>query len=322
MVFSTQSTGFASSLTKVCGLSVSQQISTYPYIAHSIRHQRTKQFRAVVALSAKHRWCLTGTPIQNSLDDLGALVRFLRVPQLDGPSDFNSYISRPVENRHVEGLRRLRELLQSICLRRLKDLLNLSKPDSSIELVQLTTEERNAYCRIGEDHRRAIDRAIERGNLADASSGLFRAILQLRLFCNSGLCVDPERIDSCQDEDLSPPESGPEGICSYCSCDVNSANVLGSAGSGAMLSCLHTLCMECLDRSERAQDNLICCVVCSTVCSDVRFKQEKVSTLDEFPLRLMSRSSKLEALAYDIARHQGEKWSVSISFLFIFVVPL
>lgn len=37
--------------------------------------------KACADLGAANRWCLTGTPIQNCLDDLFAQLRFLRVPR-------------------------------------------------------------------------------------------------------------------------------------------------------------------------------------------------------------------------------------------------
>jgi len=45
--------------------------------AHFIRSPTTYLHKRVAELDAKFRWCLTGTPIQNRLDDIGALFAFL-----------------------------------------------------------------------------------------------------------------------------------------------------------------------------------------------------------------------------------------------------
>jgi SNF2 family DNA or RNA helicase len=101
--------------------------STY-YLAHDIRNPLTKQFQAVASLSAQHRWCLTGTPIQNSLEDLGALVSFLKVPILEKPPTFRKFIMNPVSSRSRGRFQNLQKLLQTICIRRTRELLNLPEP--------------------------------------------------------------------------------------------------------------------------------------------------------------------------------------------------
>ncbi|KAL1967714.1 hypothetical protein VTN77DRAFT_2971 [Rasamsonia byssochlamydoides] len=123
--------------------------------AHSIQHQWTKQYRAVAALSASFRWCLTGTPIQNGLDDLGALIQFLRVPLLDNRSSFRNHIVRLIESGKAIGFTNLRALLKSICLRRTKALLHLSEPEIVEYVLELSPEEDEQYRRISHlEHRR------------------------------------------------------------------------------------------------------------------------------------------------------------------------
>ena len=244
------------------------------------------------------------------LGDIGALVRFLRVPQLNGVSDFHNHIVRPIEKRNAEGLRRLQNLLQCICLRRTEDLLDLTKPDARVELVQLTTEEKDQYHCIGDTHRQAIDEAIKRGNISDASSGLFRAILRLRLFCNSGLCVDSEHIDADEEESPLPLQLDDQAVCSYCSCDVGFIDDRESVSSGIRLSCSHLLCQECVDRSEKPPLDHIRCVVCDTICLASIITQNRSPLKEKLPLGLTGYSSKLEALAHNVNTHRTEKWCV------------
>lgn len=47
--------------------------------AHFIKSHTTRTCRAVCSIKATYRWCLTGTPIQNSVEDLFSLLHFLKV---------------------------------------------------------------------------------------------------------------------------------------------------------------------------------------------------------------------------------------------------
>ncbi|KAH0562511.1 hypothetical protein GP486_002803 [Trichoglossum hirsutum] len=145
------------------------------------------KFRAIDALSAKYRWCLTGTPIQNRLEDLGALVRFLRIPLLDKSSAFRGHIIHPIECGRPSGFSNLRSLLRCICLRRTKELLELPQPQSFQYLLELSPAEQDEYANIGEAHRQAIDHAVSGHKTPEAYQGVLQALLRLRLLCNHGL---------------------------------------------------------------------------------------------------------------------------------------
>ncbi|KAF9638059.1 hypothetical protein BFW01_g8956 [Lasiodiplodia theobromae] len=214
--------------------------------AHSIRHQRTKQFYAVSALSAEYRWCLTGTPIQNQLDDLGALVRFLRIPMFDQPSSFQTSISRPIERGNSTGADRLRHLLKAVCIRRKKDRLNLPEPEELTQHVDMTQEETAEYSRIGQHYRQAIDDAVSGISKSKEYNGLFQAILQLRIFCNHGTLTwensNSQTTSSSADETLALLQQTDQAICDHCSCDIATVGEDGDGQSAHFTLCSHLLC--------------------------------------------------------------------------------
>ncbi|KAK8879909.1 SNF2 family N-terminal domain-containing protein [Apiospora arundinis] len=113
--------------------------------AHDIRNRNTRQFEVASSLAAAHRWCLTGTPIQNSLEDLGALVAFLRIPLLENALTFQRFIINQSKQGAKHRFKNLRTLLGSICLRRTKEIIGLADPVQEIRELAFTPIERDQY---------------------------------------------------------------------------------------------------------------------------------------------------------------------------------
>lgn len=89
--------------------------------AHLIRNQKSKTFLSAMKLEADLRWCLTGTPIQNTANDAHALIRFLGIePFQKSGGNWAETIGGPIKDGNSIGFSRLRTLLQSFCLRRRK----------------------------------------------------------------------------------------------------------------------------------------------------------------------------------------------------------
>lgn len=72
--------------------------------AHSVRNASTKQARAAVALQAKRRWAVTGTPLQNRLPDIHGLMYFLCLRPLNDKSMWKRCVDRPMRQLDSRGL--------------------------------------------------------------------------------------------------------------------------------------------------------------------------------------------------------------------------
>ncbi|KAI1275545.1 SNF2 family N-terminal domain-containing protein [Xylaria sp. FL0933] len=92
--------------------------------AHTIKNRNAKATKACYELRSVYRWCLSGTPIQNNLDELQSLVRFLRIKPYDDLREWKDHFEAPMKNGkgHV-AIRRLHSLLQCFMKRRTKDIL-------------------------------------------------------------------------------------------------------------------------------------------------------------------------------------------------------
>ena len=92
--------------------------------AHTIKNRATKATKACCALRAEYRWCLTGTPMQNNLDELQSLINFLRIKPYNELPVWKEQITRPMANgRGGVAIKRLQFYLKAFMKRRTKDIL-------------------------------------------------------------------------------------------------------------------------------------------------------------------------------------------------------
>ena len=166
--------------------------------AHSIREQSTRQSQAVCSLSAQRRWAVTGTPVQNRLDDLGALIKFLRIHPYYERGGFAQFILSPFKNADPEILPKLRLLVDTITLRRLKDRIDLPARHVVITRLPFSDEEHELYEFFANDsdNKMKIIASERRKSLGGKTYvHILQAIMRLRLICAHGR-------DLLRDEDL------------------------------------------------------------------------------------------------------------------------
>lgn len=108
--------------------------------AHTIREQSAAQTQAIFRLNSQRRWSVTGTPVQNRLEDLVSVTKFLRLFPYDDRSKFAAHILSRFKNGDPNVLASLRVLVDSFTLRRVKDKIDL--PPRHDKIVTLTFSEK------------------------------------------------------------------------------------------------------------------------------------------------------------------------------------
>ncbi|KAL9615439.1 MAG: hypothetical protein Q9167_000117 [Letrouitia subvulpina] len=261
--------------------------------AHSIREQSTRQSQAICAMSAQRRWAVTGTPVQNRLDDLGALIKFLRIKPFHEKGGFAQYILTPFKLADPEILPKLRLLVDSITLRRLKDRIDIPDRTESIVRLKFSKDEETLYEWFAKDsdRRMRIIASENRKKLGGKSYvHILRAILRLRLICAHGrelLSEDDLKltegfsasnaIDLDSDEDESTKlftnarqayemlmlfrETNAD-TCVQCAKTIGADAEAAAAGKdqtiGYMLPCYQMVCKECFQDLKQTIDCEVC----------------------------------------------------------------
>ncbi|OZJ06774.1 hypothetical protein BZG36_00421 [Bifiguratus adelaidae] len=88
---------------------------------HAIRNRKTKQSMACFKLNAERRWILTGTPIQNSVNDMYSSMRFLKFGPLDEIDYWNQCLNRPLQYGDPIAVSRIKLIIKTLVLRRTKE---------------------------------------------------------------------------------------------------------------------------------------------------------------------------------------------------------
>ena len=110
--------------------------------AQDVKNPATKRARALRRLPARRRVAMTGTPIENRLGELWALMDILNPGLLGSREWFGRTFAKPIESFGDEhALERLRAIVRPFILRRAKDA-----PEVELDLPPITIEK--DYCRL------------------------------------------------------------------------------------------------------------------------------------------------------------------------------
>ncbi|KAL4928301.1 SNF2 family N-terminal domain-containing protein [Aspergillus undulatus] len=281
--------------------------------AHMIRRRETTFHKAVVELPAKSRWCLSGTPIQNSLTDLAALLAFIQVRPFHDPRNFRHWIAHPFENKERKriAIERLINLLEAICLRRTIGRVDLPKPQQEERIVQLTVAERTQYEETYAGMKRYIVQQAGVYNERASAFGMFQFILQLRSFCNHGTyqpALSWAKRNLLEEEADSVRSLTRDSLDRCLGCREPLPVLLRNQRPQYVEKCRHVLCKDCCKLSSTpSPDGKFHCPLCQSIR-----RPESDSEHDNFLLD-KGYSSKMQTLVADVQKNIGTTQSIIFS---------
>jgi len=186
-------------------------LTTYPLLARDKDHLKNSKYHAIILdeaqnvknpitiaaraareLEAKHRICMSGTPVENHLGELWSLFHFLMPGFLGTDPDFKRRFRGPIEKGGDADARdRLARRIRPFMLRRTKDKVVKELPAKTeiIEVVELEEQQRDFY----ESIRLAMDDQVQR---LIAAQGFDRSRIQIldALLKLRQACCDPRLV--------------------------------------------------------------------------------------------------------------------------------
>ncbi|KAI9004916.1 SNF2 family N-terminal domain-containing protein [Phycomyces nitens] len=263
--------------------------------AHTIKNQRTRMAEACYLVEATNRWCMTATPIQNSIDELYSLIKFLRIRPYEEIKKFKEEISKPLKRgRHTEALKRVQVLMKAISLRRSKKatidgrpILNLPERNVHLTHIDFTNDEKEFYDYINSKAQARFNKLVADGTVMQNYSSVLVLLLRLRQACLHPRLTaedgpnDTETLENALERLASMPpvvinrllenESRlTEIVCPICIDTAEQARIISSCG--------HILCLECLNNLLNTKD------YGKSKCPECRgnLEKDKVVTVDQF----------------------------------------
>ncbi|RKF63562.1 putative DNA helicase INO80 [Golovinomyces cichoracearum] len=161
--------------------------------AQAIKSSQSSRWKVLLSFHCRNRLLLTGTPIQNNMQELWALLHFIMPSLFDSHDEFSEWFSKDIESHaqsntklNEDQLKRLHMILKPFMLRRVKKHVQKELGDKiEIDLFCDLTYRQRAYYNNLRNQISIMD-LIEKATIGDEndSGTLMNLVMQFRKVCN------------------------------------------------------------------------------------------------------------------------------------------
>ncbi|HVJ18087.1 MAG TPA: DEAD/DEAH box helicase [Polyangiaceae bacterium] len=163
--------------------------------AQAIKNGQSQANHAAGGIHARHRLCLSGTPVENNLDELFSLFDFLTPGFLGSRQAFREKFRLPIERGGgKDELEALRHVVGPFILRRLKEEVARELPPKTeiVRPIELEGDQRELYESIRVAAHGDVRKAIRQKGIMSSTITILDALMKLRqVCCDPRLCAVP-----------------------------------------------------------------------------------------------------------------------------------
>lgn len=161
--------------------------------SQNIKNPSSKSYQAVKQLKSRFKLILSGTPVENSVNDLWTQMSFINPGLLGSQQFFQNEFVTPIEKKKDEDkARKLQALIKPFVLRRTKEQVATELPPKTENLFycQMTEEQSSVYEKVKSEYRNELLKSLEDGSFAKTQIQVLQGLIKLRQIANHPVMID------------------------------------------------------------------------------------------------------------------------------------
>ena len=161
--------------------------------SQNIKNPSSKSYQAVKQLKSGFKLILSGTPVENSVNDLWTQMSFINPGLLGSQKFFMDEFVTPIEKKKdEEKARKLQALIKPFVLRRTKEQVATELPPKTENLFycQMSEEQANVYEEVKSEYRNELLKSLEDGTFAKKQIQVLQGLIKLRQIANHPSMID------------------------------------------------------------------------------------------------------------------------------------